>query len=189
MSALCAHYTTFWDFTHQWCPPTVAARISTVSGRTVTKQIWTLAVTINTLILLTIIFCGGVFTMTSVFCGTQTIMLYLVTITAGLHGQSWLNNVVKPTCMVLFTSRSCLRTSCNFLSSGPIVGIVLTKDQQQTAKAQRATSFIFSVSAAGRSPKVAFQKIYWKCSRLCRLPVLYLSLGTQENHLIWAGKL
>lgn len=98
--------------------------------------------------------------------------LHLGTTSATIHGQSHeKENAQEPTCRLDFTAFSCLRTSCNFFLSIVLFADVLAKEQQKTAKTQNATSFIFSVSAAGtRSPKDAFRKIYWKCRQLCCLP-------------------
>lgn len=121
-------------------------------------------------------FWGGVFSLCSLCCKRQTMNIMISNDKRQpTRAKFWKKQTVEePTCRLSFTTFNCLRTSFNFLLC--VVLLVqfvdmLATDQQQTAKRQNATSFIFSVSAAGtRSPKDAFRKIYWKCRPLCRLP-------------------
>lgn len=88
-----------------------------------------------------------------------------------------------------FTSFSSLRTSPNFLSCVDLadtVVIALTKDEQQTAKRQRATSFIFSVSAAGNR-KSLFKRFTGNANS-CVAYLFILILGDTGKPLILSWK-
>lgn len=107
-------------------------------------------------------------------------------ITSTIHGiSSEKPNVEELTCRLAFTVFNCLRTSCNFLLCKFWLfafADMLSKDQQQSAKRQNATSFIFSGAVADtRLPKDVFRKIYSKCRPLCCLPFYTYPWGDRKT--------